>query len=172
MKVQRQLSRLEPMVLHPLHGVNGTTWHRAPRRKWCIAQILQHLAIGVDLVAVAFEQRADKPAMQRRSKPYQTVLRHLVLGVGRIPGGLKAPELTKPEPKPEPDLVTAEFRMGVQNLKGLADNWPRDRQVSLYVRHPLLGDLNFPEWVRFHYLHCRHHAGQIRRRLEWVQKRS
>lgn len=172
MKVTHQLSRLEPMVLHPLHGLNGDAWFRAPRRKWCIAQILQHVAIGVDLVATAFEKRADKPDMARRSKPYQTVLRHLILGVGRIPGGLKAPELTRPEERPDPELISAEFRMAVEKMKQFDADWPKLRQESLYVRHPLLGDLNFPEWVRFHYLHCRHHAGQIRNRLEWIRKRS
>lgn len=170
MKASHQLSRLEPMVLHPLHGVNGDGWHRAPPGKWTIAQILQHLAIGVDLVAAAFERRQDKTGMRRRAKPYQTVLRHLVLGLGRIPGGLKAPGFTRPEERPDPELIVAEFRMGVEKLREFAATWPRERQKSLFVGHPMLGDLNFPEWVRFHYLHCRHHAGQIRQRVEWLRR--
>jgi hypothetical protein len=30
--------------------------------------------------------------------------------------------------------------------------------------------LNLPEWVRFHYVHCRHHTRQIRERLRWLRK--
>lgn len=172
MKVTHQLSRIEPMVFHPLHGVNGDSWHRAPRKKWSVAQILQHIAIGVDLVATAFEQRADGPGMKRRSKPYQTVLRHLVLSVGHIPGGFKAPELTRPDDQPDPELAAAQFRMAVEKMKAFAEDWTAERQEARYVRHPLLGDLNFPEWVRFLYLHTRHHARQIHDRLEWDRQRG
>jgi hypothetical protein len=35
----------------------------------------------------------------------------------------------------------------------------------------MLGDLNLPEWVRFHFLHCRHHAGEISDRLKWLGKK-
>lgn len=171
MKVSRQLDRLEPMVLVPLHGVSGDDWHKAPRGKWTLAQILQHLAIGVDVVGTTLEQRADKH-MCRRAKPHQTVLRHLILGLGAIPGGLKAPAVTKPEDQPDPELIAAQFRMGVEKLRELAGTWPKDLQLNRYVGHPFLGDLNLPEWVRFHYLHCRHHAKQLRDRVSWIRRRT
>jgi hypothetical protein len=55
-------------------------------------------------------------------------------------------------------LVAAQFRVGVERLATMVDTWPEQRQLEVFVRHPIAGDLNLPEWVRFHYVHCRHHA--------------
>ncbi len=168
MKVTRQLARLEPIVLHPLRGLREAHWHTAPRGAWTIAQIVEHLAISVDIVATIFAERVEREDMRRRSKPHQTVLRHLVLTAGRIPPGFKAVPGSEPSSRPDPELVSAEFRMGVELTRSFVEQWPSRRQVSVYVGHPLLGDLNLPEWARFHYLHCRHHARQIRDRLAWL----
>jgi transposase len=123
----------------------------------------------VDRVGDVFERRAAKINMRRRARPHHAVVRHLVLGLGRLPGGLKAVEGTEPANRPEPELIAAQFRMAVERLRQLTHDWPAERQVGRFVRHPLLGDLNLPEWVRFHYLHCRHHARQIEERLEWLR---
>jgi hypothetical protein len=66
-------------------------------------------------------------------------------------------------------MVSAQFRMGVEQYRNLADEWPEQKQTTVFVPHPLLGDLNLPEWVRFHYLHCRHHAGEIDSLLRWLE---
>jgi hypothetical protein len=167
MKVKRHLARLEPMVLTPLRGLTDEQWHSAPDGKWSVAQIAHHLSIGIDLVATILGDRKDR-RMERRAKPYQSVLRHLVLGAGRIPGGFKAPEVAKPDDHPDPELIAAQFRMGVERMKEFHETWPPGLQEGVFVGHPLLGDLNLPEWARFHYVHCRHHAAQIRYRLAWV----
>ena len=169
MKVSHHLARFEPLVLHPLHGLDAADWHRAPDGKWSVAQIVQHVAIGIDLVGRSFRELADEPPMQRRCQPHQRVLRQLTLGVGHYPGTLKALPEARPDPEPEPELVTAQFRMAVTQYKALAADWPAERQIGVYVPHPVLGDLNFPEWVRFHFLHCRHHAGEIRQRVKWLR---
>jgi len=170
MKVTRQLSRLEPLVLTPLHGLQDGDWHRAPDGSWTIAQIVEHLAISVDSVATIFHEREDAEGMQRRSKPHQAVLRHLVLTSGRVPRGFNAVAGVEPSTRPDPELVSAEFRMAVEMMKQFAAQWSEDQQLSRFVGHPLLGDLNLPEWARFHYLHCRHHARHIRERLAWLSQ--
>ena len=170
MKLSHQVEQLEPMVLKPLHGVNGNDWHRAPDGKWSVAQIVQHLALSVDLVARAFDHRGEKAAMQRRATPVQSVTRTAFLAVGRFPSGFQAPEAAQPRAKPDPELVTAQFRMGVAGLQKLINDWPEDRQRQIFVRHPRFGDLNLPEWVRFHFIHCRHNAGQLRERLIWIRQ--
>ncbi len=170
MSLKRQIECLEPMVLTPLHGVNGDDWHRAPNGKWSVAQIVQHLALGVDIVARTFDHREEKAPMQRCASPVQAVARTALLTVGRLPAGFKSPEAALPLAKPDPDLVTAQFRMGVAGLQTLVDDWPLERQRTIFVRHPQFGDLNLPEWVRFHYIHCRHHAGQLRALLLWIRE--
>lgn len=169
MKVRRQLAALEPMILGPLFGINGDDWHRTVPGKWSLAQIVEHLGIGIDSVATAFEHRASKEPMRRRSTPGQAVARHLILGLGRLPRGRRPPEGTVPAERPDPQAAVAQFRMGVSRLETLVQNWPEKRQSEIFVRHPYLGDLNLPEWVRFFYVHCRHHAPQIRARLRWLQ---
>jgi hypothetical protein len=169
MRVTHQLERLEPMVLHPLHGIAEDIWHRAPKGKWSIAQIVHHLALSVDGVAAILQRRAAEERMEgRRSKPHQAVFRNLVLGLGRIPPGIPAAQPSVPDARPDHDLVAAQFRMGVERFRAMNEMWPEARKLGIYAPHPVLGDLNYPEWVRFHFLHCRHHASQIRDRLRWA----
>jgi hypothetical protein len=156
------------MVLHPLREVEGEDWHRTVPGKWSIAQIVRHLSIGIDYAAATLEKRADRNDMKRRATPRQTLLRHVMLGLGRMKGGRDAPEGTVPEERPDPEATLAQFRMGVARLEGMLGTWPRERQVEVFARNPVLGDLNLPEWVRFHYVHCRHHTKQIATRLRWL----
>lgn len=168
MKAREQLRRLESLILDPLQDVEGESWHRAPKGKWSLAQILTHLSIGADLVATTLEHRVGKLGMKRRATRREAVFRHLLLGVGKFPPGSEAPERTVPEDRPDPELITAQFRMALERLEVMLEQWPEDRQLNVFVRHPVLGDLNLPEWIRFQYVHGRHHAGQIQERLRWL----
>lgn len=170
MKVNRQLAALEPMVLGPLDGLKGEDWHRAPAGRWSVAQVVSHLSLGLDAVVQKLEERKDRTDLQRRASSRQHLLRHLILGVGRIPRGRRAPEGTHPVERPDPELITAQFRMAVQRLEGLVGSVPPEQQQRIFVRHPVVGDLNLPEWVRFFYVHNRHHAHQIGVRLRWLER--
>ncbi len=172
MKARRQAAALEPLILKPLRGLGKDDWHRAPEGRWTIAQIVSHVAQGVDLVVGKLGERAERTDMVRRATPRQHLMRHLVLGVGRIPSGRKTPAATRPPERPDPELVTAEYRMAVQRLAGFVEQWPRAQQERVYVQHPVLGDLNLPEWVRFFYVHGRHHAHQIAVRIRWLHRRQ
>src|ERR687887_574943 len=55
-------------VLGPLAGRPDADWHRAPPGKWTPAQIVQHLAIGIDGSGRTFESRRAKPSMRRRPR--------------------------------------------------------------------------------------------------------
>jgi len=172
MKVSRQIAALEPMVLQPLRQLEGEDWHRTVPRKWSIAQIVRHLAIGVDYSAATLEKRGERKDLKRRATPRQTLFRHVYLGLGRVKSGRDAPAGTVPEERPDPEAAVAQFRMGVARLEQLLATWPRERQLAIFARNPALGDLNLPEWVRFHFVHCRHHAKQIQARLRWLGARK
>jgi len=171
MKTTRQLAALEPMVLGRLRGISGDDWHAAPKGRWSLAQILHHLAVGFDEVTLKLEERQGRTDLHRRASPKQQLLRHLVLGVGRIPRGREA-KAAIPDARPDPELATAQFRMAVERLAHLSTTVPLDQQAGLFVRHPVFGDLNLPEWVRFFYVHNRHHAYQIDVRRRWLQRRK
>jgi hypothetical protein len=168
MKVRRHLAALEPMILDLLVGVSGEDWHRAPPGRWSLAQVVNHLALGLDAVVRKLEERKDRTDLARRASPKHHLLRHLVLGLGRFPRGRRAIEGTQPEDRPDPEMVVAAFRMAIQRLEALCLALPPAQQQRVFVRHPVIGDLNLPEWVRFQYVHNRHHAHQIRVRLRWL----
>jgi hypothetical protein len=172
MKVQRQLAALEPLVLHPLRQIEGEAWHATVPGKWSLVQVVQHLAISIDYTATTFEKRADRKDLKRRATPGQTLLRHVYLGLGRVRQGRDAPQGTVPEERPDPEATVAQFRMGVARLDGMLQTWPEARQLQVFAKNPALGDLNLPEWVRFHFVHCRHHAKQIQARLRWLTARK
>jgi hypothetical protein len=172
MKTRRQLAALEPMILGRLHGLNDTQWHAAPVGRWTIAQILHHLAIGVDAVVERLEERKDRTDLKRRASARQQLVRHLLLGIGRIPPGRKTPAVARPDERPDPALATAQYRMAVARLTSLAETVPAEQQARVFVQHPVVGDLNIPEWIRFFYVHNRHHAHQITVLLRWLRQRK
>jgi hypothetical protein len=170
MKIRRQLAALEPMILARVRGVTGDDWHRAPGKHWTIAQILHHVAVSMDGAVSLLEERKDRTDLRRRASPRQHLMRHLLLGVGRFPPGRKAPAWTIPPERPDPELAMAQYRMALERLTRLADALPLERQARLFVRHPVVGDLNFAEWVRFFYVHNRHHGHQLAVRLRWLRR--
>jgi hypothetical protein len=165
MKVTRQLSSLESLVLDPLREVSASEWRSAPEGKWSLAQIVEHLAIAFDLVANGFAALPENKTRDREATPSQAVLRHTLLGSGELPKGMRAPDISQPSENPDPELVIPRFRMGIERTRTLLDDWPEEKQVAKFLRHPILGDLNLPEWVRFHFVHCTLHARQIEKRL-------
>src|SRR2546426_8701218 len=56
------------LVLGPLAGRPDADWHRAPPGKWSPAQIVQHLAIGIDGSGRTFESRRAHAPMCRRPR--------------------------------------------------------------------------------------------------------
>jgi hypothetical protein len=172
MRVRRQLDALEPMILDAVEPVLAEAWHRAPNGKWSLAQIVSHLAIGMDIVSGVLEKRVERTDMRRRATPKQQLLRHLALGMGKLPSAGKVPKATYPDERPDPELVTAQFRIGVERFAAIVEHWPTERQQTIFAAHPILGDLNPPEWVRFFYLHCRYHRHGIEVRLRWLKVAS
>jgi hypothetical protein len=161
-----QLAELTAIVLGPLERRPDDDWQRAPNGKWTPAQIVEHLAIGVDGSAQKFEERRDRPPMTRRPRRLiERIAGVSILGLGWYPQGFKAPEGTIPAERITRAAAEAHFRRGITRWEALErDLFPR-RPNDLFVRHPRLGDLTMPEWIRFHVIHARHHASQIRERI-------
>jgi len=168
MKVTHQLSRLEPIVLDPLHGVTEEDWCRPRDEGWSLAQIVEHLAISIDAVAAGFEECSGGDCTERQATPEQALMRHVMLGAGEFPKGMRAPDYTFPSDDPDPELAQANFRMAIERTRALLEDWPEEQQAGRFLRHPVIGSLNLPEWVRFHYVHCSLHARQIEKWLIWL----
>ena len=104
--------------------------------------------------------------MKRRPRSALQLLGDLVmLKIGWIPSGFRAPDVTRPAERPEAAVVERMLREGVTRFLALERELLPGRAADLFVKHPRLGDLTLPEWLRFHVRHCAHHAKQIRARL-------
>ena len=157
---------LPDLVLGPLAGRPDADWYKAPPGKWSPAQIVHHLAISLEGSGRSFEQRRAKPPMRRRPSSLRQRLAYvLVMRLGWSPPGVDAPAPVRPAERPDRAAVQRQFTEGVARFLALERELLPARRADLFVKHPALGDLTFPEWLRFHAWHCAHHAKQIHARL-------
>src|SRR2546426_9529452 len=100
------------LVLGPLAGRPDADWHRAPPGKWSPAQIVQHLAIGIDGSARTFESRRAHAPMRRRPRTVRERLAYLViLQLGWYPTGFQSPAAVRP-------VERADRAAGARQLRG------------------------------------------------------
>lgn len=159
------LSSLPDLVLGPLAGKSDADWYRAPAGKWNAAQIVEHLSISLEGSGLGFDSRRNKPPMERRPRTGgERLASFLILRVGWFPPGREAPAGSRPAGQVDRRYAEAHFREGVERFDRIAPELLITRPRDLFVKHPRLGDLTLPEWMRFHLIHCRHHARQIRAR--------
>lgn len=159
------LATLSDIVLGPLEGRPDADWYRAPAGKWTSAQIVEHLAAGLNLSAEKFRERSARaPMVRRRRTLMQRLASYVVLDLEWYPQGFQAPEGTRPAQDVSRARAEAHFRAGLAKWQELERLLPA-RRHDLFVKHPRLGDLTIEEWMRFHASHARHHAKQIRARL-------
>ncbi|MGH7751556.1 MAG: DinB family protein, partial [Gemmatimonadales bacterium] len=85
-----EFAELPVVVLGLMDGRPEGAWHRAPPGKWTVVQIVEHLALGLDLSSRRFEDRRAKPPMRRRPRAlWQRVGKVLLVGFGWWPPGRK-----------------------------------------------------------------------------------
>lgn len=157
---------LPDLVLGPLTGRLDADWYRAPAGKWNSAQIVEHLSISLEGSSKGFESRRDKPPMRRRPRTaFELLSVVVILGARWFPPGRTSPPGARPPEQVDRSHAEAHFREGFERFLRLAPELLPARSRDLFVKHPVLGDLTLPEWLRFHVIHCGHHAAQIRARV-------
>jgi len=160
------IGTLADRILAPLAGRSDADWAHASEGRWSPGQIVNHLALAIDLSGKGFASRIDKPPMRRRpATPAELAARLLVLRLGWFPVRRRAPATTTPEPQPDRTATERLLREAVARFAGAADTLLPSRAHDLFLKHPVLGDLNYPEWCRFHERHAAHHLKQLRSRL-------
>jgi DinB superfamily len=154
------------LVLSPLAGRPDDDWYRAPVGKWNPAQIVDHLGLGLEWTAAGFEaRRARDPMVRRPLKLSQRLARVLLMDLGVFPPGFNAPRDAIPAPHASRAAAEAQLRQGFDHMREVAKLLLPTRAGDLFVKHPFVGDLTLPEWMKFHVVHAKHHTRQIRRRL-------
>jgi hypothetical protein len=160
------LERLRLEIEDAVRGVGSGGMTQAPAGKWSAAQILEHLLLtykGSNRgVAKCLEGGAP---LATRSTLKHRMATLMVLNLGYVPNGRKAPERAVPRGMP-----VDEVRQGIaQELDKMAlglEECERKFGVGTKIMdHPFLGPLTAEEWRKFHWAHGRHHARQIRERI-------
>jgi|SRR5271166_208539 len=158
--------RLRQELDEATRGAGASDLARAPAGKWCAAQILEHLFLTYKNtnrgMAKCLEQGAPLATSATLKHRFATML---VVNLGYLPGGRKSPERATPRgmpPEEAQQAIAAELqKMGA----GLDDCERRFGARTKILDHPFLGPLTANEWRKFHWVHGRHHARQIRERI-------
>ena len=133
--------------------------------KWSPAQTLEHLFLtykGTN-AGVARCLETGQPMASPR-KFMDRVRTFAVVRAGYFPSGRKSPERAIPKGIPA-DEVQRSILPEIQKMDaGFEECIRRFGPRTRLLDHPVLGPLTVEEWRRFHYMHGRHHARQIRER--------
>lgn len=160
------LADLSALVLDPFRSRSDAEWERGPAGKWTPAQIVEHLALALNLSGETFLARRNHAPMSRRPRtPAEQIARLFILGFRWFPPGRKAPARTTPMEQVTRQVAEQHFLAGLAGWTQIERELLPTRGRDLFVKHPRLGDLTIEEWIRFHVIHARHHARQIRQRI-------
>ena len=124
-------------------------------------QQLEHLLL-VDRSILVWLRAVAKGLIASDGPGGPTWRGHLVVRTGFIPRGKgRAPDVTRPEDMELPALQSG-FADVRQEAAALADLLPTLAVDPCTRRHPALGYFTPPQWLRFVYVHHRHHRKIIR----------
>jgi hypothetical protein len=158
-------SRLEKLRENLASAVEGLSseqlsWHLPG--KWCAAEVLEHLYLTYTGTITGLERvmRKGKPLASRASRA-QRVLTFVVVGLGHMPAGRKAPTVAQPRGLPAEQVRN---EMGAKLLAMdaiIAQCEVRFGRGVKLLDHPILGPLTATQWRKLHLVHGRHHEKQL-----------
>ena len=160
------LERLRQELEDAIGGASPSALAQAPAGKWNAAQILEHLFLTYKNTNRGMARCLQQGApLATRATLLQRVATLIVVNLGYLPGGRKAPERATPRGMP-PEEVQQAVAPELQRMgSGLDDCERRFGGRTKIMDHPFLGPLTADEWRKFHWVHGRHHARQILERI-------
>jgi hypothetical protein len=160
------LERLQGELQNATEGATAGGLEQSPAGKWNTAQILEHLFLTYKNTNKGISKCLERGA------PLATgaTLRHriatlLVVRLGYLPSGRKAPERATPRGMGAEEVRQAIFPEIQRMESGLRECEARFGARTEIMDHPFLGPLTAAQWRKFHWVHGKHHARQIRERL-------
>jgi hypothetical protein len=160
------LERLRKELEDATRGADSSRLTQAPAGKWSAAEILEHLLLTYRGTGRALAKCLEQsvPVVQRATLR-DRVATLLVVNLGYVPSGRKSPDRVVPRGMPVDEVQTA-ITSELQRLGAALDDCERKFGVKTKIMdHPALGPLTADEWRKFHWVHGRHHARQIRERI-------
>jgi len=160
------LERLHRELQSATEGATADGLVRAPAGKWNAAQVLEHLFLTYKNTNKGISKCLENGAPLATSATFRhRIGTLLVVGLGYLPGGRQAPERATPRGMPAAEVRNAIFSEIQRMESSLRDCETKFGSGTKIMDHPFLGPLTAAEWRKFHWVHGRHHARQIRQRL-------
>ena len=162
-----RLDKLKQSLESALEGISSEqlSWHRPG--KWCAAEMLEHLYLTYTGTIKGFERvmTSGKPLASRASMA-QRALTFVVVGLGHMPAGRKAPAMVQPKGLPV-DKVRNEIGEKIAAMDAIILQCEArfGGQVKL-LDHPILGPLSATQLRKLHLVHGQHHLKQLLRLRE------
>lgn len=174
-RLSPHLQRASDAIDRAIEGMTDEQLSWRPGAKWSSAEILEHLSLAYSRTAERMKPllQQEKPEVRRRTaKEWAGGL--IVLKLGRIPRGRKAPDALSPKGM-KPSQAVASIRQNLAQMdKVFGECEQRFGDKDNILVHVILGPLSIREWRRFHCVHTLHHMRQIhtlREKLEASGKR-
>jgi hypothetical protein len=162
-----RLDKLKQSLESAVEGMSSEqlSWHLPG--KWSAAEVLEHLYLTYTETIKGFERvmKRGRPLASRASMA-QRVLTFVVVGLGHMPAGRKAPAFVQPKGLPA-EQVRNEIGEKITAMDAIIAQCEArfGGQVKL-LDHPILGPLTATEVRKLHLVHGRHHQKQLLRLRE------
>jgi hypothetical protein len=156
------LDELRRSLESAVEGMSSDQWTWHLPGKWCAAELLEHLYLtytgtikGFERVIAAGKPLGSRPSVRDRVKSF------VVVGLGHMPSGVKAPAVTVPKGLPAAQ-VREEFGAKIVEMAGIITQCEARFGGRVHVLdHPILGPLTAPQWRKLHVVHGMHHHKQL-----------
>lgn len=169
--MDRVLEQAYEAISEQLRGFDSATAARHPagdENAWSARQVIEHLLATYATCTAALDARIAKgrPLETKRSFK-ERVMQWLIIDVGYFPPGRKAPEAVRPGKvslgAQDGAAMDGEVRAALLRLDEALCRVAAVYPSGLVVTHFVLGPLSVRQWRKFHHVHARHHAKQLRR---------
>ena len=170
--MDRRLDELKESLRSAVEGMSNEqlSWH--PPGKWCAVELLEHLYLTYTGTIKGFERVLEKgKPLASRASVAQRALTFVIMGLGRMPAGRKAPRIVMPKGLPAEE-VRREIGAKIVAMDAIIGQCEArfGRRVPL-LDHPILGPLHATQWRKLHVVHGQHHLKQLLRLRESAIRR-
>jgi DinB superfamily len=160
------LERLRQELENAMAGATPARLGNGPAGKWTPAQVLEHLFLSYHHTSKGLAKCLEKGTPLATAGTLRDRVRaFVVVDVGYFPSGRKAPERAEPRGMPAEEVQRALVPEIQQMDAGLTECERKFGARTKLLDHPVLGPFTARQWRKFHWVHGRHHARQIRERL-------
>ena len=163
------LERLRQELENATAGITPADLGKGPAGKWNGGQILEHLYLTYRNTNKGISRYMEKGVpLATRATLKHRLATLLVVNVGYLPSGAKAPERAAPRGMPPQEVLAAIVPEIREMDSGLAECERKFGAKTKIMDPPIMGPLTAGQWRKFHWVDERHHARQIRERLRRV----